>query len=120
VYTPNAKDDLSRLKLRHEHWDPAFLAWCKLLEKKKPVIFCGDLNVAHTEIDLARPKDNVKNHGFTPEERIYRPHVTLARRARPVEETVEPVQWHVSELVLIESLPYGDKAHYEVLGRWAL
>jgi 2'-5' RNA ligase len=64
--------------------------------------------------------DALAERGFTPEERIYRPHVTLARRARPVEETVEPVQWHVSELVLIESLPYGDKAHYEVLGRWAL
>ena len=43
VYTPNAKDDLSRLPLRFEHWDPAFLAYCKQLEKKKPVIFCGDL-----------------------------------------------------------------------------
>jgi len=69
VYTPNAKDDLSRLPLRYEHWDPAFLAYCKLLESKKPVVFCGDLNVAHTEIDLANPKANVKNHGFTPEER---------------------------------------------------
>ena len=58
VYTPNAKDDLSRVKLRHEHWDPAFLAYCKQLDKKKPVIFCGDLNVAHTELDLANPKPN--------------------------------------------------------------
>ena len=58
VYTPNAKDDLSRVKLRHEHWDPAFLAYVKQLEKKKPVIFCGDLNVAHTELDLANPKSN--------------------------------------------------------------
>jgi exodeoxyribonuclease-3 len=69
VYTPNAKDDLSRLKLRFEHWDPAFLAYCKLLEKKKPVIFCGDLNVAHTELDLANPKPNVGKKGFTDEER---------------------------------------------------
>ncbi len=69
VYTPNSKDDLSRIPLRHDHWDPAFLAYCKQLEKKKPVIFCGDLNVAHTEDDLARPKDNKKNKGFTPEER---------------------------------------------------
>jgi len=46
VYTPNAKDDLSRLPLRFKHWDPAFLAYCKQLEKTKPVIFCGDLNVA--------------------------------------------------------------------------
>ena len=69
VYTPNAKDDLSRLPLRHDHWDPAFLAYCKQLEKKKPVIFCGDLNVAHTELDLANPKPNRGKKGFTEEER---------------------------------------------------
>ena len=69
VYTPNAKDDLSRVKLRHEHWDPAFLAYVKQLEKKKPVIFCGDLNVAHTELDLANPKSNRGKKGFTDEER---------------------------------------------------
>ena len=69
VYTPNAKDDLSRLALRHEHWDPAFLAYCKQLEKKKPVVFCGDLNVAHTELDLANPKPNRGKKGFTDEER---------------------------------------------------
>ncbi|HVS75458.1 MAG TPA: exodeoxyribonuclease III [Steroidobacteraceae bacterium] len=69
VYTPNAKDDLSRLALRHEHWDPAFLAYCRQLEKKKPVVFCGDLNVAHTELDLANPKPNRGKKGFTDEER---------------------------------------------------
>ncbi len=69
VYTPNAKDDLSRVPLRHNHWDPAFLAYCKDLEKKKPVIFCGDLNVAHTADDLARPKENEGLKGFTQEER---------------------------------------------------
>ncbi len=69
VYTPNAKDDLSRLNLRREHWDPAFLAYCKELEKKKPVVFCGDLNVAHTAEDLARPKENEGMKGFTSEER---------------------------------------------------
>ncbi len=69
VYTPNAKDDLSRVPLRHKHWDPAFLAYCKQLEKKKPVIFCGDLNVAHTEDDLANPKPNRGKKGFTDEER---------------------------------------------------
>lgn len=69
VYTPNAKDDLSRLPLRYEHWDPAFLAYCKQLEDKKPVIFCGDLNVAHTELDLANPKPNRGKKGFTDEER---------------------------------------------------
>jgi exodeoxyribonuclease III len=69
VYTPNAKDDLSRLELRHKHWDPAFLAYCKLLEQTKPVVFCGDLNVAHTELDLANPKPNRGKKGFTDEER---------------------------------------------------
>ena len=69
VYTPNAKEDLSRIALRHKQWDPAFLAFCRELEKKKPVIFCGDLNVAHTEDDLANPKQNEGKHGFTLEER---------------------------------------------------
>lgn len=69
VYTPNAKDDLSRLAYRHTQWDPAFLKHCKALEKKKPVVFCGDLNVAHQAIDLARPKQNEGNKGFTKEER---------------------------------------------------
>lgn len=69
VYTPNAKDDLSRIPLRHKHWDPGFLAYMQQLEKKKPVIFCGDLNVAHTPDDLARPKPNEGKKGFTAEER---------------------------------------------------
>lgn len=69
VYTPNAKDDLSRIPLRHKHWDPAFLAYMKELEKKKPVIFGGDLNVAHTPDDLANPKQNEGKKGFTEEER---------------------------------------------------
>jgi len=69
VYTPNAKDDLSRLPLRFGHWDPAFLAYCQQLERTKPVIFCGDLNVAHTELDLAHPKPNRGKKGFTDEER---------------------------------------------------
>ena len=68
VYTINIKDDLSRLPIR-QAWDQAFLAYCQALEKKKPVIFCGDLNVAHTEDDLARPKENVGKRGFTDEER---------------------------------------------------
>ncbi|HWC57705.1 MAG TPA: exodeoxyribonuclease III [Candidatus Paceibacterota bacterium] len=76
-YTPNAKPDLSRLSLRHRRWDPAFLAYMKELEKNgsenspqgKPVIFCGDLNVAHTEDDLAHPDTNHHTHGFTDEER---------------------------------------------------
>lgn len=67
-YTPNAKRDLSRLEYRQE-WDKLFLKYLKKLEKKKPVMFCGDLNVAHTEIDLANPKTNTRNAGFTQEER---------------------------------------------------
>lgn len=69
VYTPNSKGDLSRLSLRHKEWDPAFLEYCVTLETKKPVIFCGDLNVAHQPIDLARPEQNEGEHGFTKEER---------------------------------------------------
>ena len=69
VYTPNAKNDLSRIPLRHQQWDPAFLAYCQQLEQEKPVVFCGDLNVAHTEDDLARPKENDGKKGFTHEER---------------------------------------------------
>ncbi len=68
VYTPNAKRGLARLDYRQE-WDKLFYAYLKELEKSKPVITCGDLNVAHTEIDLARPKNNTKNAGFTQEER---------------------------------------------------
>ncbi len=69
VYTPNAKDDLSRIPLREKHWDPAFLAYVKRLEEKKPVIFSGDLNVAHTPDDLANDKSNEGKKGFTKEER---------------------------------------------------
>lgn len=76
VYTPNSKGDLSRLDLRYSAWDPAFLSYIKQLEagnfgskRAKPVVFCGDLNVAHQEIDLARPNENHRTHGFTDEER---------------------------------------------------
>lgn len=69
VYVPNSKRDLSRLALREQIWDPALLAQLKILDQKKPVIICGDFNAAHTEIDLARPKQNMKNAGFTAEER---------------------------------------------------
>tara|TARA_B100000900_G_scaffold308302_1_gene266999 strand:+ start:44 stop:799 length:756 start_codon:yes stop_codon:yes gene_type:complete len=68
VYTPNSKRGLARLDYRQE-WDKLFFNYLKELEKSKPVITCGDLNVAHTEIDLARPKNNTKNAGFTPQER---------------------------------------------------
>ena len=68
VYTPNSQDELKRLSYRME-WEDAFLAYLKSLEEKKPVIFCGDLNVAHQEIDLKNPKTNRNNAGFTNEER---------------------------------------------------
>ena len=67
-YTPNSQNELARLDYRME-WEDAFLAYLKGLEEKKPVIFCGDLNVAHREIDLKNPKTNRKNAGFTDEER---------------------------------------------------
>lgn len=76
VYTPNGKGDLSRIPLRYHKWEPAFLTYLKQLEAgehgsgtAKPVVFCGDLNVAHQEIDLADPKRNRGHHGFTDEER---------------------------------------------------
>jgi exodeoxyribonuclease III len=69
VYVPNSKRDLARLPYRVGFWGPDFLAFLKDLEKTKPVVFCGDLNVAHQEIDLARPQGNVGNAGFTAEER---------------------------------------------------
>tara|TARA_B100001123_G_C15222147_1_gene991700 strand:- start:367 stop:1119 length:753 start_codon:yes stop_codon:yes gene_type:complete len=68
VYTPNSQNELRRLKYR-QAWDLAFREFLKNLEKEKPIILCGDLNVAHSEIDLARPKANTKNPGFTKEER---------------------------------------------------
>lgn len=68
VYTPNSQSELARLSYRME-WEKDFLAYLKRLEEMKPVIFCGDLNVAHREIDLKNPKTNRKNAGFTDEER---------------------------------------------------
>ncbi len=68
VYTPNAKEDLSRLAYR-QTWEDDFLAFLNRLRERKPVIFCGDLNVAHREIDLKNPKPNHGHAGFTDEER---------------------------------------------------
>ena len=68
VYTPNSQDGLKRLDYRMT-WERDFLAYLKGLEKDKPVVFCGDLNVAHKEIDLKNPQSNHKNAGFTDEER---------------------------------------------------
>ena len=67
-YTPNSQDGLKRLEYR-QVWEDDFLAYLKSLEEKKPVILCGDLNVAHQEIDLKNPKTNRKNAGFSDEER---------------------------------------------------
>jgi exodeoxyribonuclease-3 len=69
VYTPNSKGDLGRLVIR-QNWDKAFLELIKQLERQKPVAFCGDMNVAHQEIDLKNPKANRGKHGFTDEERF--------------------------------------------------
>ena len=69
VYTPNSQRELTRLSYRTKQWDPEFRRYLLKLEKVKPVVFCGDLNVAHQEIDLANPKSNTRNAGFTAEER---------------------------------------------------
>lgn len=68
VYVPNSQNELARLDYRME-WEDAFLAYVKALDKEKPVVICGDLNVAHNEIDLKNPKSNRRNPGFTDEER---------------------------------------------------
>ena len=68
AYTPNAKDDLTRIPLRQQ-WDQAMIDFCSDLQEKKPVIYNGDMNVAHTEDDLANPKPNIGKKGFTAEER---------------------------------------------------
>ena len=68
VYTPNSQNELARLSYRMD-WEDAFRAYVKKLDEKKPVVFCGDLNVAHQEIDLKNPKTNRMNAGFTDEER---------------------------------------------------
>ena len=69
VYTPNSRRGLTRLDYRTGKWETAFRKHLKRLERKKPVVFCGDLNVAHQEIDLANPRANQRNAGFTMEER---------------------------------------------------
>ncbi len=68
VYTPNSQRGLTRLEYRLE-WDSAFKSWLRALDKKKPVLVCGDFNCAHEEIDLANPRENRRNAGFTDEER---------------------------------------------------
>ncbi|MSU33906.1 MAG: exodeoxyribonuclease III [Pedosphaera sp.] len=68
AYVPNSQRELTRLKYR-QLWDRDFLKFLLKMERSKPVLLCGDLNVAHTELDLSNPKANIRNHGFTPEER---------------------------------------------------
>ncbi len=75
VYTPNSGRELARLAYRTQEWTPAFASFLRRLQRQKPVIFCGDMNVAHRELDLARPRENVRNAGFTPEERQAFDHV---------------------------------------------
>lgn len=97
VYVPNSKGDLSRVSLREKQWDPAFLEHIKSLENSKPVLFCGDFNVAHSEIDLANPKQNIGKHGFTLEERngfdnyIKAGYVDVYRRNNP--EKTDAFTW---------------------------
>lgn len=69
VYTPNSGRGLPRLAYRTQEWDPAFLRYIQELQQSKPVVYCGDLNVAHAEIDIARPTSNRRSAGFTDEER---------------------------------------------------
>lgn len=69
VYVPNSKRSLERLTLREKLWDPELKTYFENLQKEKPIVVCGDFNAAHEEIDLARPKENMKNAGFTKEER---------------------------------------------------
>lgn len=96
-YTPNSKGDLSRLSLRYDSWDRACLAYLQQLEKTKPVLYCGDMNVAHQEIDLANPKPNIGKHGFTNEERerfgdyLKAGYIDTFRTAYP--ETPEKYTW---------------------------
>jgi exodeoxyribonuclease-3 len=78
VYTPNAQRELTRLDYRQNAWDKDFLKFVRKLEKRKPVVFCGDLNVSHKEIDLANPGPNRGNAGFTDEERAGFDHILEA------------------------------------------
>jgi len=90
-------------------WPESRILWAAPLD---PPAALGDLE--------ATLWDGLATQGFVPADRVYRPHVTLARRARPIEATVVPVRWGVGDLALVESLPDGRNVHYEVLERWAL
>jgi 2'-5' RNA ligase len=90
-------------------WPESKILWLAPSSPPEPL---GEL-----EAQLA---DALVERGFRGEDRIYRPHVTLARRARPLDAVVEPILWHVRELALVESFPDGRNVHYEVLERWPL
>lgn len=136
VYTPNSQNELARLSYRMQ-WETDFLAYLKRLEKKKPVIFCGDLNVAHQEIDLKNPKANRKNAGFTDEERqkftelIQAGFIDTFRYFYPEQEGIyswwsyrfrareKNAGWRIDYFCVSESLEKkltGAKIHTEVFG----
>ena len=92
VYTPNAQRELTRLDYRME-WEDAFRAYVKALDEKKPVVICGDLNVAHEEIDLKNPKPNRGNAGFTDEERAKAHRAARQRLCRHLPRTSTPTRW---------------------------
>lgn len=136
VYTPNSQNELARLPYRME-WEDAFLAYMKKLEERKPVIFCGDLNVAHKEIDLKNPKTNRKNAGFTDEERakfstvLEKGFVDTFRHFYPDQEGIyswwsyrfkareKNAGWRIDYFVVSECLKerlVDAKIHTEVLG----
>jgi exodeoxyribonuclease-3 len=113
VNVPNSKRDLSRLSYR-QAWDRDFLKYLRRLEGKKPVIFCDDLNVAHTELDLTHPKANVKNHGFAPEERAgfeaprrcyveAAPPLSFATQDQQRVETIGTVRINCPSILIVES-----------------
>jgi len=136
VYTPNSQDQLARLPYRMQ-WETDFLAYLKKLEENKPVVFCGDLNVAHKEIDLKNPKTNRKNAGFTDEERakftelLEAGFVDTFRYFYPDQENVyswwsymgqaraKNVGWRIDYFITSESLKdklVDAKIHMQVMG----
>ena len=136
VYTPNSKHELTRLELREKTWDPDFLKFIKELELNKPVIACGDFNAAHEPIDLARPKDNEGNAGYTIEERrgitniINAGFIDTFRYKRPNEQRftwwtwranarIRNIGWRIDYFFISESLKENLKSadiHENILG----
>ncbi|MBO5994160.1 MAG: exodeoxyribonuclease III [Firmicutes bacterium] len=135
VYTPNSQDELRRLDYRMK-WEDDFHAYLKELEKTKPVVFCGDLNVAHQEIDLKNPKTNRRNAGFTDEERskmtaltedgfidtfrfFYPEQVTYSWWSYRFKAREKNVGWRIDYFICSESLKdrlKDAKIHTEVMG----